>query len=330
MTDFDAGKGARSRAYISRTDAGFAETGAGGPPLGAAGRVKQVRALERGLDVLLAVREAGSISGGTSGTGGGGLSLNALHSRLGLPKATLLRLLQTLSAKGLVWRRLADGAWLPGQSNGPARGTDPATRLAEIASPLLVELSQAVVWPSVIAVPRFDHLEIIETNSPVTRFDFAALGPVGAKLSYLHTATGRAYLSACDEAEREAIVARLRPAGIGAEAADDGIRRIESIVEDTRARGYSTREPHHPWADRNRQMVLRDGKASMAVAVVMPVASSSVAGGYMPGGRAIAAINITWPARRARVEEVAGQHLVTLRAVADRLGALALAESFIR
>src|SRR5690606_7304033 len=84
-------------------------------------------------------------------------------------------------------------------------------RVAEVAAPHLVRLSEQVAWPSVIAVPRLDHVEIVETNSSLLRLDAVTLGPVGARLSYLHTSTGRAYLAACDPGERAAILARLRP-----------------------------------------------------------------------------------------------------------------------
>lgn len=263
--------------------------------------VKSVRALERGLDVLLAVRRHH------------GLSLNDLHRQTGLPKATLLRLLQTLASRSLVWRRLADNVWLAGSG---AEGTlateaDVGRRLAEIASPLLMELSERVVWPSVLAVPQADHMEIIETNSPVARFDFAALGPIGAKLSYLHTATGRAYLSACEPAEREAIIARIQPGDATAE--DRAL--LDAIVVTTRERGWSTRLPHHPWGDRNRQQVLRDGKASIAVAV-------------MSERGPIAALNITWPAKRLAIEDIATRHLPTLQSIAGRIGEAARAAGF--
>ncbi|WP_292622804.1 helix-turn-helix domain-containing protein [Novosphingobium sp. 17-62-19] len=64
-------------------------------------RVKTVRALERGLDVLIEVQTRKAAS------------LHELHQATGLPKATLLRMLVTLGQKGLVWQRLADGAYLP-------------------------------------------------------------------------------------------------------------------------------------------------------------------------------------------------------------------------
>jgi len=255
-----------------------------------ASKVKQVRALARGIDVLLMVRA------------NEGIGLDELHRRLALPKATLLRLLLTLSAQGLIWRRIADGAYLSCADALLARCPPATVRLAEIASPLLVELSKRVVWPSVFAMPHFDHLEIVETNSPVARFDAAILGPVGAKLSYLHTATGRAYLAACGAEEREAIVARLRPAG--ATPADEAL--LATIVSETRARGYSIRGPVHPWPDHNRQTVLRDGKSSIAVAVVR-------------GDHPIAALNVTWPTRRAETADVAAKHLGLLKSIAARI-----------
>ena len=51
-------------------------------------KVKTVRALERGLDVLLEVQAQRAVS------------LHELHKALGLPKATLLRMLLTLGRKG--------------------------------------------------------------------------------------------------------------------------------------------------------------------------------------------------------------------------------------
>ena len=67
------------------------------------------------------------------------------------------------------------------------------------------------------------------------------------------------------------------------------------------------REPHHPWQDRNKQTVLRDGKTSIGVAVTT-------------NGHAVAAINVTWPSRRVRVEDVVSRHLETLQNIADRIG----------
>ncbi|MEL0210812.1 MAG: hypothetical protein VW891_09560 [Novosphingobium sp.] len=142
-------------------------------------------------------------------------------------------------------------------------------------------------------------MEIIETNSPLFRLDSATLGPVGVKLSYIHTATGRAYLAACGDAERDSIIDRLRPANPG-EGSEAELRQMLQLV---RQRGYATRDPMLPWPDRSKQLVLRDGRRSMAVPIVV-------------AGTPIATINVTWPGRRGADETVVQRHLDALKATA--------------
>lgn len=254
-------------------------------------KVKAVRALERGLDVLLEVQSRRAVS------------LHELHEALGLPKATLLRMLLTLGRKGLVWQRLADGAYLPHISPAARAPVTSVERLTEIASTHMKELSARVAWPSVLAAPRLDHMEIVETNSPLFRLDAATLGPVGVKLSYVHTATGRAYLAACGDAERDAIIARLRPAS----ASEASEAELRAILAQVRQRGYAAREPMHPWPDRSKQLVLRDGRRSMGVPI-------------MAAGAPIASINITWPAKRGADEAVIARHLGALQDTARDIG----------
>jgi IclR family mhp operon transcriptional activator len=249
-------------------------------------KVKPVRALERGLDVLIEIRRCRAAS------------LHDLHLRLALPKATLLRMLVTLAGRGLIWQRIADGAYLPSD-----RG-DTALWLAEIASPHLAGLGRLVAWPSVLAVPRLDHVEVVETNSPLARLDSATLGPVGTKLSYIHTATGRACLAACSAGERDAILARIRPDG----ATQGSIAALNLILAEAASRGWASRDPPHPWPDRSRVEVVRDGRRSVAVPIRI-------------AGQAAAAINITWPQRRTSLEDVVNRHLATLLATARAIGA---------
>ena len=255
-------------------------------------KVKTVRALERGLDVLLEVQSRR------------GAGLHELHQATALPKATLLRMLTTLGRKGLVWQRLADGAYLPHVDSVALTQVKCSEQIAEVASAHLKELSKKVAWPSVLAVPRLDHMEIIETNSPLFRLDAATLGPVGVKLSYIHTSTGRAYLAACNEAERDAIIARLRPA----DASDASEAELRAIIAEAQVRGYATRDPLFGWPDRSRQLVLRDGRRSIGVAIVSK-------------GVAVATINITWLAKRMVDDKVIASQLEALRATARAIGA---------
>jgi IclR family mhp operon transcriptional activator len=262
-------------------------------------KVKSVRALERGLDVLLEIHRSRAAS------------LRELHQSTGLPKATLLRMLITLSKRGMVWQRLADGAFLPSRLlKSIDWRADSTEALAELASPHLAELSRRVAWPSILAVPRLDHVEIVETNSSMNRLDSAVLGPIGVKLSYIHTATGRAYLCACDPVERTAILNRIRPAG--GDSAGDTL--IDKIVRETQTRGYAERHPPHPWPDRNKTEVASDGRRSIATPLIVH-------------GHAVGAINITWPSHRAEFREMVTQHLKTLQAAAAAISRAAEEEA---
>jgi len=255
-------------------------------------KVKTVRALERGLQVLSEIDRRQ------------GANLHELHVALGLPKATLLRMVVTLGKHGHIWQRLADGAFLPSMRQGSLALDPSSAQVAEIASPHLARLSRHVAWPSALSVPRGDHLEIVETNCALLRLDSITMGPIGIRLSYLHTATGRAYLAACESGEREAILAQLRPS-----APDPaGERLLEEIIGTIRERGYALREPFHPWADRNWQAVRHDGRRSIAVPV-------------MVDARPIASINITWLHRRTETATVVQRHLGALRRAADAIAA---------
>lgn len=254
-------------------------------------KVKTVRALERGLDVLIEVQTRKAAS------------LHELHLATALPKATLLRMLVTLGQKGLVWQRLADGAYLPHVERMERAPVTSSSHIAEVASPHMKALSTRVAWPSVLAAPRLDHMEILETNSPLFRLDSAVLGPVGVKLSYIHTATGRAYLAACSETERDSIIDRLRPAN----APEGSEAELRQMLAEVRKRGYATRDPLLPWPDRSKQLILRDGRRSMAVPI-------------MVSGAPIATINVTWPGRRGADDEVVQRHLAALKATAQIIG----------
>ena len=198
----------------------------------AASSVKSIRALERGLDVLQALR-TGQAAG-----------LKDLHEITGLPKATLLRILRTLIERNLVWQRMADGAYLPSSRQTAAPlAADDASRLVEIASPVMARLCDRVNWPSVLAVRRGRQMEVIETNRPLSQISHLPLGPVGARISILLTATGRAYFSFCGPEEREEIVRQL----LASDAPEDAFARdsawLARLVAQTQAQGYGRRDP---------------------------------------------------------------------------------------
>jgi len=267
-------------------------------------RVKTIRALDRGLEVMLRLHEMRAAS------------LHDLHRATGLPRATLTRILLTLEQRGLVWQRIADGAYLPGHSLRPeGRETDDTARLVEIASPILARLCTAVQWPSILAVPRLHYMEVIETNSPRAYFHHIPLGPIGFRVNMLRSATGRAYLAHVDEAERAAILERLRASQSPGDTAAHGGRTLQRVLDETRRRGYAVRDANFGGHYDKVRREWNDGRDSIAVPLVVDTGVGGVP------ARVIGCVNLTWIHRVTTVSEVVGRHLPALRAAADEIAA---------
>lgn len=263
-------------------------------------QVKPIQALARGLQVLRVLQEMRAAS------------LHDLHLATGLPKSTLTRILHTCHQSGLVWQRLADGAFLP--SHTPHRRTpaDDANWLAEIASPILERLCATVRWPSVMSVPRLDYMEVIETNSRRAYFDELPERPVSFRANLLRSASGRAYFAYCPEQEREAVLRRLRERETaGHELAHDPAA-VRRVIETTRRRGYSLRAADFGGDYARTRDEVDDGRNSIAMPIIVD-------------GQVLACVNLTWRKAAMTVRQITQQHLADLRsavaAIQDRAAA---------
>ncbi|MFI1705064.1 IclR family transcriptional regulator domain-containing protein [Streptomyces griseoruber] len=247
-------------------------------------QVKTISSLERGLQVLRVLQEMRAAS------------LHDLHQATGIPKATLLRILHTCNQQDLVWQRLADGAFIA--SLRPQRAPyDDAEWLGELASQVLEELCERVMWPSVLTVPRLDYMETIDTNSPKAYFDeVVPVAPIGFRSHMLLGASGRAYIAFSPEREREAVLHRLREHDApGNEYAHDAgwLRRL---LATTRSRGYSVRAPEYDF----------DGRNSIAVPIRVH-------------GEVLGCVNVTWRRTVMSAQEVARRHLDDLQDAVRRI-----------
>src|SRR5262245_41907683 len=159
-----------------------------------------IRGLERGLQVLDALR-----SSPTS-------SLQELHDATRIPKPSLLRILATLSKRGLVYRRLADGRYRFSDFSGIGRKHDRHDRVAEAAGPVLDRLCHKVLWPSDLMVPAGDHMERRKTTQAYSPCfpNRTQRNRLGQAVGWLLTGVGRAYLAFCSDEERERVLRRLR------------------------------------------------------------------------------------------------------------------------
>lgn len=236
-------------------------------------KVKSIRALARGLDVLQLLQTSGA------------LNLHDLHRLTGLPKATLLRILRTLNEMGMIWQRMADNAYVPSFSLAELAGRiDREFELVEVASPILEDLSAQIQWPSVLAVPRLTHMEVIETNVSRSSFDDIPLGPVGFRINMLRSASGRAYISFCEAPVRDAILERLCRSGRSGDSLAQNAGGVEHVIQMTRSQGFGLRDPDFGGDFDAPRAVIDDGRESLAVPIRL--------GNHVPG-----TLNITWSRR---------------------------------
>jgi len=253
-------------------------------------KVKSVRALERGLQVLERVREAESAS------------LNDLHLHTGLSRATLLRALKTLELDG--WIQAAhDGAAyrLGPKMFGSTTFSSRHRTLADLAVPVLQELGKKVTWPSDVAICRGGCMVILESSRRHSPFVINR-NAVGRRPSMLKSAMGRAYLAFCPAEERERLLERLRRSTNPDDKSAGVTSLVQQILRDTRERGYGVREPGY-WA-------AADDYGGDVSSIAVPV---------VVGVQVAASISLLWVAGTSSVEDFARAHLGALREAAAML-----------
>lgn len=176
-----------------------------------------VTALARGLDVLSAFRSRDRMLGNQE-----------LARRCGLPKSTISRLTYTLTKQGYL-EHADDGRGNSGYRLGSAVLALGSTMLArmdvrQIARPLMQELadrSQAMV-----SLGMRDRLSMIYVENCRSESALTLSLDVGSRIPVATTAMGRAYLARCGDAQRTALLDRIRerdPAAWG--SLRDGIER---------------------------------------------------------------------------------------------------------
>lgn len=251
-----------------------------------------IRGLERGLLVFKALQ-------GTPAS-----TLHDLHAATGLPKPSLLRILATLERAGMAYRRLDDGRYrASAKLTGIIRKARQFDYIAEAAAPVLDRMCQKIAWPSDLAVPAGDHLEIVETSRTLSPFVFNS-ARVGNRINWLMTALGRAYLAFCPDSERARIVKRLQKSRNPQDRLARDAKRLDAILRDTRARGYGLRDPYFTGGFYDG--MFDDHLAGMAVPL-------------LDGTRVHGCINILWARRALTVEQMAAQYLPDLQQAAREI-----------
>jgi len=255
--------------------------------------VKTIRSLERGLRVLKSF-QAQPIC-----------ALQDIHRTTKIPKATLLRILETLQRADMVTRRLGDGRYrVSSDFLQIAPRSARFGRITEVAGPVLDRLCRKVLWPSDLMLPASDHMQIAETSQPVTPFKLR-VSPIGAHVNYAMSAVGRAYLAFCPDKEREEILARLRKSRKLVDRLARDQKRLDRILEETRKRGYGLRDPSFGGGPYGREPI-DEGVSAIAVPL-------------REGKDIYGAINVLWIRTAYSIEDFTAAHLRDLQNAATEI-----------
>jgi IclR family mhp operon transcriptional activator len=259
--------------------------------------MKTINALERGLDVLRKLNERH------------GQSLAELHAATGIPKPSLLRILDTLEASGFAWRAIGDGRYRRRFALilRPSLA-DELLAIGEIAAPFLENLRRKVIWPSDVLVFRDFRMELVETSRRQSTLG-VAMYPLGYRVEMFLSAPGRAWLAFCSDAERETVLAdaALHPPML--QRSRDLLRGgLADILDETRRLGYASRDPLFGGADDKDISVIDDRLDAIAVPL-------------MAGGRVLATMNLVWPRKYRLKEQIVREHLADLQETAASIAA---------
>src|SRR6218665_124736 len=153
-----------------------------------------IRAVERAIDVLGALNRCPVCT------------LDMLHRKTGIPKPTLIRLLETLQGKGLVTRAAQYGAYsLTCGVRQLSCGYHGAPRLVEAAMQPMDDLTRKLKWPIALAVPEHDAVVVRYSTIPTSPLSLLH-SSIHMRLSLVSRALGRAYLAFCTAQECRALL----------------------------------------------------------------------------------------------------------------------------
>jgi IclR family mhp operon transcriptional activator len=171
-------------------------------------------------------------------------SVAEIHKQTGIPKATVLRMIETLISANYVARVDGSATYAAtGKCLLLSSGLDTHARMTAKATPVLNAFRRKVGWPSDFAIFGGDAMVIAATSR-----EFGALSlnrQPGARAPLLLSALGRAYLAFCNDDERQQILKVLRQSNNPLDAAAKNRTGALRMLDETRARGYSLTDKHY-------------------------------------------------------------------------------------
>jgi IclR family mhp operon transcriptional activator len=259
--------------------------------------VLSIRSLDRGLAVLKLLLHRD------------GMSLRALHEASGVPKASLLRILKTLSEQRFV-SRTADGVYFATVEKlalpvAAAESTGSQVQvhgnLLAVTREILHGLATCLPWPSDVGVRAGLQMHVMASNRASYGRPWRR-SVVGERVDILESALGRSYLAFCSDADRREILDR---AFAGNSLRQRRREAIEREIQVASIQGFAVRDPLYAGPDSHQD----DRLSSIAVPILL-------------GETPVACLSCVWDTGRANREEIIHSCLAKLVRVSSEVGAV--------
>ena len=243
-----------------------------------------IRAVERAFEVLRALNR-NAVS-----------SLDMLHQQTGIPKPTLVRLLETLQKNDMVARAPQYGAYrLTSGVKTLSAGYHGVPRIVEAAAAPANALTRKIKWPLAVAVPDYDA--VVVRFSTIPDSPLALLhSTIDMRLSLSGRAMGRAYLAFCGREERRALLDILSLSTSEEDASAQDRPAMLATLRKIRHQGYALRAPG-----------IRPVSGTLAVPI-------------MEGSRVVATLGMTWIASAVSNDEAVARYLAPLQTLSRHIG----------
>lgn len=168
-------------------------------------------------------------------------TVNSIHAETGIPRPTIVRMLETLMHEGYVVRdNMCGGYRVTGKVAELSAGYSGISRVIEVARPLAIGLTRQIKWPIGLGEIDGDEIEIrywTGTISPVVHTNTV----LGKRADLISSAMGRVYMAFCPEDERERHIRTLRKR---VDYFDQNAQsEYRNLLERIRKSGFATRDP---------------------------------------------------------------------------------------
>ena len=189
-----------------------------------------IRSLSRGLDILAFINKHHSVSPAF------------LANELKVPRATVYRILDTLTEKGFIYQHPSDGQFrMTEKVRTLSYGFTQEYDVDRLSRDLMKQITEELVWPvSLAAISGIDLVvrENTDEESPLAVEKFT----VGYRMPILSTASGICILSFMDVKARTILLKMLAQVNREQDREVHNKAKLNKVFQQVRTQGYATHD----------------------------------------------------------------------------------------